>query len=198
VGIDLTCVPVRLDSAAVRKLRQDADVWEEASPHPPFTGGPRPWPPPALNESLLADLPPEARLWSPFPDRGHAQAEYLLDPVGHGALAGWAARERSLPYRIIHGDRPFAPHAVGGQGIAWRCSTVAFLREAATVIDELDEVATREAFRVADMVAAAVYKARADEDDDDAFARLLAGLRRLSGAYRLVADLGLDLIIEQD
>jgi hypothetical protein len=197
VGFDLTCVPVRLDSAAVRLMRDDADSWAVASEYPPFSRIARGSPPP-VSRRLLAALPPGANRWSPFPDRAHGQAEFLLDPRGYLLLSGWEERQRSLPYRIVYGDRPFAPHARGVQGVAWRCSTAAFLQLAAAAIEALDETATHRLFRTADMVAAGVYKARAETDDDVAFDSVLSALRRLGREYRRIAASGLDLIIEKD
>lgn len=164
MGLDLSGVPVRLDS--VRLLGE-----------------------------LPEGLAPERAL---FPDRSHEQAEYLLDPLGRRAIESWAERERSVPYRIVHGDEPFADHAAGVQGVPWRCSTAAFLAEAAATIDAIDLGAVRGRFSVADMADLGLYKVDPGEADSDAFTRIAANLRRLAAHYREIADQGLDLVLVLD
>lgn len=200
MGFSLESVPVRLDSAPMRALRAaDAEAVDEASLHPPFCerhyfGDPTP----AANRELLALLPEGFdRPWR-FPGRTHQQAEYLIDPVGHGRIRSREERERSLPYRIIHGDEPFAEHARGTQGVAWRCSTSKFLADAAARIDAIDVEAARRDFSIADMVERAVYKVGPTEDDEETFTWVLAHLRALARWYHRVADAGVDLIVILD
>jgi hypothetical protein len=101
-----------------------------------------------------------------------------------------------LPYRIVWGDERFAEHATSGQGISWRCSTAAFLDNAATTIDALDTVAARQAFSIAEMFELGVYKVRPSDNDEEAFDRVLENLRSLARHYHQIARRGLDLIIE--
>ncbi|GAA3835404.1 hypothetical protein GCM10022226_66210 [Sphaerisporangium flaviroseum] len=199
MGLDLSASPVRLNSPAVRLIQVDAQAWEFASLHPPFTS-PSPYdePLPDVSRELLATLPEGFGIARPYPDRSYGQAEYLLDPAGYRALTGWPERERSLPYRIIEGDRPFADHATGGQGVPWRCSTASFLAEAAATIDAIDVAAARQEFFVADMWALGVYKVSQTERDDEAFKRVLNNLRQLARYYHRLVEHGLDLIIEKD
>jgi hypothetical protein len=131
----------------------------------------------------------------PFPDRSQDQAEYLLDPLAHRDLGSWEERERSLPYRTIHGDDRFARHAVSRQGHPWRCSTSRFLGEAASRTDAIDPVVLRRRFSADGMVDSGVYKARRGVDDDEVFGRLLAGLRTLAHAYHRLAAGGLGLVV---
>lgn len=175
MGLDLRCVAVRLDSARVGRIRVDAAAWDTE-----------------VGERRLGR-------WIPlFVDRSHNQAEYLLDPVSYRRMDSYGHRERSLPYRIIRGDERFADHAVGGQGIPWRCSTAAFLARAVAMIDALDVATRRRQFSVADMDALGVYKVRPTDDDDESFERTLARLRSLADHYRHVARDGLDVIVQLD
>ncbi|QWF81988.1 DUF1877 family protein [Amycolatopsis sp. CA-230715] len=182
MGFDLSALPVRLDSAPLRRIRQDPRAWELADEQIP----PSELPHGLASERML------------FPNRSHDHAEYVLDPAGRHAIAEWTERERSLPYRIIQGDEPFAEHARGVQGVPLRCSTARFLAEAAATIDALDLAAARERFSVADMVDLCLYKVGPSEDDDDAFARITADLRRLAAYYRDIAGQGLDLVFILD
>lgn len=102
-----------------------------------------------------------------------------------------------MPYLITHGDEFVAEHARAGQGIPWRCSTAAFLRRAATTIDALDPVTTRQRFSTQHMVDLHVYKAPLG-DDDEQFDEVLPSLRDLSAYYRTIANQGLDLIFILD
>lgn len=193
MGLDLSSLPVRLASAPMRRIREDATLWEIAVRNPPFCSYEDDTLP-DISRELLTELP-SARERAHFPDRSHHQAEYVLDPDGYRALPGWVERERSLPYRIIYGDVLFADHAVAGQGIHWRCSTAAFLAKAAAEIDALDLVATRRRFSVADMSSEGVYKVHPAEDDSAAFERIVVNLRDIAGYYHEIADQGLDLIL---
>jgi len=197
VGLDLHLYPVRLDSAPVRLIRTDAEVWEEACLHPPF-GAIEDEPVPVVNRELMAALPDGFELTRCFSDRSFDQAEYLLDPVAHRRQTSWQERQRSLPYRIIHGDQEFASFARGGQGVPWRCSTAAFLAESAATIDAIDVAANRREFSVAEMHDLGIYKAFRGQPDDEAFARVLNNLRQLAAYHHRLVDSGLDLIIELD
>lgn len=140
MGIDLRSVPVRFDSEPVRAMRRDPAVWEAASWRPPCGSDDHDFgePLPEANLAMLADRQRELdALEGPWDSgtRDYAQAEYALDPGAHRRLDDYAERERSLPYRIVHGDRHFADHAVSAQGMPWRCSTRAFLIEAADTIE---------------------------------------------------------------
>jgi hypothetical protein len=197
VGLDLWSCPVRLESVPMRLIRSDARVWEVAVDHAPFCDLPA-GSLPEISRQLQAEFPDGLhRTWN-FPGRSYGQAEYLLDPAGYRMRTSWPERERSLPYRIIEGAEVFAVHATGGQGIPWRCSTMAFLAEAVMTIDALDPVAARREFSVADMVALGVYKVRPSDNDEEVFARVLDGLRRLAAHYRGIVDRGLDLIVVKD
>jgi hypothetical protein len=198
MGLDLSVRAVRLDSASCRAIRGSVEIWDEAVLHPPFGGGRGCGPLPAVNREMLRHLPEEFRLFRPFPGRTQEQAEYLLDPVGFRRVTTYEERGRSVPHRIVFGDRPFADHARGGQGVPWRCSASRFLAEAAARIDAVDAAAARREFSVADMVDQAVYKAHPDADDDEAFTRVLSELRALARWYRGLADHGLDAIVEVD
>jgi hypothetical protein len=197
VGFDLRLYPVRLDSAAVALIRADAGVWEQASLHPPFGAIPDE-PVPEISHELTAAVPAGFELTKCFLDRSFDQAEYILDPVGHRTRTSWLERQQSMPYRIIHGDQPFAPHARGGQGVPWRCSTAAFLAEAAATIDALDVAAARREFSVAQMHDLGIYKAFPGPPDDEVFARVLGNLHQLAVNYRRLAGTGLDAIITMD
>jgi hypothetical protein len=198
MGLDLSTIATRLDSASVRRIRQDAGACEVAELNPPFSYYAVDEPQPDISRELLADLPDElAHSWFyPFPDRSYQQAEYLIDPAGRRALTSWVERERSLNYRIIHGDEPFADHAVADQGHPLRCSTTAFLTEAAARIDAIDDDAARREFSVARMYADGAYKARPDEYDSVAFDRITGRLRTLATYYHKIVDQGLDLIVK--
>jgi hypothetical protein len=196
VSFDLRSIAVPLDSPPIRRMRADEQAWQEASERPPFVSQDWGEPLPEISRELM-DIVPRRWTWS-FPDRSHSQAEYLLDPAGSRALASWAERERSRPFRIIEGDEPFADHARGAQGVPWRCSRASFLIEAADVIQTLDAAMARREFSVAEMDSSGVYKTRPDEDDDEAFERLSGHLGRLARYYRDVAGRGLDLIVERD
>jgi hypothetical protein len=100
-----------------------------------------------------------------------------------------------MAYRIIAGAEVFADHAMTGQGFRWRCSTAEFLAAAAARIDHLDVAAARSAFSVAEMDDLGLYKVRREEDDDQAFARILARLRAFGEHCRRTAARDLDLII---
>jgi hypothetical protein len=194
MGLDLQTFPVRLDSTPMRILRSDAQAWEDAVDHPPFCNLPSDSLP-EISLQLLASFPNGLGLNYPFPDRSHEQAEYLLDPVGFRALTDWAERERSLPYRIIQGDRVFADHAASGQGMRWRCSTAAFLAEAAAAIAAIDVAAAHREFSVAEMATLGIYKVHDTQGDDEYFERVLGGMERLARYYRQVANDGMDLIL---
>ncbi|MGH3715107.1 MAG: DUF1877 family protein [Micromonosporaceae bacterium] len=197
MALDLGSYPVRLGSAPMRLIRADARAWQAAVDHPPFCDRPADSLP-EVSRQLQAEFPDGLeRDWN-FPDRSYGQAEYLLDCAGYRTLKSWPERERSLPYRIIEGDEEFAVHATGVQGITWRCSTAAFLAEAVATIGSLDPVAARREFSVAEMAALGVYKVHPSHDDDEVFAGLLDGLRRLAAYYRGIVDRGLDLIIVKD
>jgi hypothetical protein len=201
MGIDLWSVPVLLDSEPVQAIRRDAAAWETASWRPPFGsdidfGEPLP----GINQAMLANRPSGLdTLKGPWHSgaRDYEQAEYALDPVAYRQLDGYKERERSLPYRIIHGDRHFADHAVSTQGMRWRCSARAFLIEAADAIEALDEVAIRREFSIKEMVRG-VYKTRPDDDEDETFARAMHNLRWLARYYRDVAAHDYDLIVIMD
>ncbi|WP_345390668.1 hypothetical protein [Nonomuraea salmonea] len=207
--MDLRSVPVRLNSEPVRAMRRDAEVWETASWQPPFhsdsdsdsdagsgsdgIGEPLS----ETNQAMLADRPSALdTLDGPWCSgaRDYEQAEYALDPAAYRQWDDYEERERSLPYRIIHGDRHFADHAVSGQGMLWRCSARAFLIEAADTIEALDETSIRREFSIREM-APGVYKTRSDDDEDETFARAMNNLRWLARYYRDVAAHGYDLIV---
>jgi hypothetical protein len=197
MGWDLTMLPVRLNSAPLSTIRRDALLWETAIDFPPFfedEGEPLP----EVNRQILVDRPAGLGWNDPFLDRSHEQAEYLLDPAGHRRLTSWEERERTLPYRIVHGDQEFAEHAKAPQGNPWRCSTAAFLADSAATIDGLDVAAVRREFSVAEMANGGVYRVRRGEGDDEAFDRVLAHLRELARYYHRVVDLGFDLIVVLD
>jgi hypothetical protein len=196
MGFDLWTYPVRLDSPSVRGIRVDAATWVTAFGFPPFCsafGDPVP----EVSLRLQAELPPDVEGWS-YPDRSYQQAEYLLDPDGYRRLTSWEDRERSMPYRIIEGDEEFAAHAVGVQGVRWRCSTAGFLARAVGVIDALDPAGARAEFSVAEMAELGVYKVDPSADDDEEFAFLLGRLRQLAAYYRRLVSHGVDLIVEKD
>ena len=195
MGLDLWAVPVRLDTAPLRAMRAGADAWEEAADHPPFASS---WgePAPPISREILERIPDGfAGAVLPLPSRSHDQAEYFLDPVAYRTHTSWEERERSLPHRIIRGDREFAEHATSGIGVPWRCSTSAFLAEAAALIDAIDPVAIRQEFSVAEMVDLGVYKTRPDMDDDETFVHVLADLRELARYHHRLVDHGLDLVL---
>jgi hypothetical protein len=199
VGLDLRSIPVRLGSEPARRIREDADLWEAAAWLPPFSSrlyGEEQLP--GISLALLAEVPGVQGWTAHFPDRSHQQAEYLLDPRAMRESLTYAERERSLPYRVIFGDEGFAGHARASQGVAWRCSGTAFLRQAAALIDAIDPAAARREFSVAEMYDLGVYKVRPNGDDDTEFEVVLQHLRRLAAYYGQVADQGLDLIFELD
>ncbi|MEV5573006.1 DUF1877 family protein [Spirillospora sp. NPDC052269] len=201
--MDLWSVPVRLDSEPVQVIRRDAAVWETAWWRPPFTTDVDNYgePLPEVNQAMLADRPSALdTLEGPWHSgaRGYERAEYALDPAAYRRLDGHEERERSLPYRIIHGDRHFADHTADGQGMPWRCSTRVFLVEAADAIEALDEAVVRREFSIQEMVGLGVYKTRPDDDEDETFARAMDDLRWLARYYRDVAAHGHDLIVIQD
>jgi Domain of unknown function (DUF1877) len=193
VGFDLRIVPVRLAAAPTRRIRADAAAWEESSEHPPFGRLYRDEQPSAISLALTTEVP-DADDHAPFAARTQQQAEYLLDPDRFKQHSSYDARERCMPYRIIFGDDVFAEHARSGQGLPWRCSTTAFLRQAAASIDSLDPVAARRRFSTQEMVALHAYRA-APGDDDEQFDELLQSLRDLSSYYRTVADRDLDVMV---
>lgn len=199
MGFDLRMAPVLLGSGPLRAIRESPDLFEEAAWRPPFSRPSRFGEPlPAVSRELLDLLPEGFREPEWYPSRGHEQAEYLLDPVGRRRIGSWAERERSLPYRVVHGDRPFAEHARAGQGVAWRCSTAGFLAEAGDRIDALDVAAVRREFSVAEMIDLGVYKAQARDDDEEAFDQVLSELRWLACVHRRAVGAGLDLIMILD
>jgi hypothetical protein len=177
-------------------MRENVVVWEEAVQHPPFASTWPGEPVPAISRQIVQSLPTGFESWWPFPGRTHGKAEYLIDPVGYRRLRSWEERERSLPFRAVRGDQPFAEHAMSGQGVTWRCSTSAFPSEAAALIDAIDVDAVRSAFSVAEMDHLGVYKADARAADDDAeFTRVLADLRELSRRYHQLVGARLDLVV---
>ncbi|SDT36280.1 hypothetical protein [Actinoplanes derwentensis] len=151
---------------------------------------------PEITRQLLAVVPAGTG-WTPdwFESRNHQQAEYLLDPAGYRALSSWEQREQARAYQTIMGVDRFAEHATSGQGIRWRCSTAAQLAEAARLIDDLDVVAARREYSVADMLEQGVYQVHETEDDAASFARNLRDLRSRAGHCRDLAARGLDLVI---
>jgi hypothetical protein len=196
VGLDFSSIAVPLDSGPVRAIRADPQAWEEAQGRPPFGG---PWPGeelPAISRELLAVTPAGAGWVGNFGDRSYQQAEYLLDPAAYRSRARtWEARERTTEYRVIHGEEYFAEHARSGQGIRWRCSSSAFLAGAVATIDGLDVGAVRREFSVAEMDRLGLYKVRPEETDEDAFERVLAGLRDFGEHCRRTVARDLGLII---
>ncbi|WP_433326224.1 DUF1877 family protein [Spirillospora sp. CA-294931] len=203
MGIDLSSVPVLLDSEPVRAIRCDAGVFEAASWRPPFYFGDEDFgePLPEVSRAMMAGRPAGLdALEGPWHSgaRDYGQAEYALDPVRYRSARDYSERERSLAYRVVQGDRPFGEHAVATQGIPWRCSERAFLLEAADVIEALDEAFVRREFSVAEMVALGVYKTRPDDDEGETFARAMGNLRWLARYYREVAAYGYDLIVIAD
>ena len=197
MGLDLTAIPVSLDSPPIRTIRTDARAWHTAIAHAPFTSLPSAVLP-EISRQLLDSFPTGLNRTSTFPDRSYEQAEFLLDPVAYRSLSSWEQRERSLPLRIIQGDGYFAEHATATQGVPWRCSTAGFLARAAATIDAFDPATARREFSVAEMAAHGVYKVSGAEDDDAAFHRILGGLRHLARYYHRLADSGLDLILVRD
>lgn len=196
MGLDLLTVPVRLETAGMRAIRESAEAWEAASFRPPFFeddeyDGPLP----RVSREILEHIPDGFEATDHFPDRGFEEVEYLLNLSSERRSGNWEERERSFPYRAVHGDRYFAEHAAGGQGHPWRCSTSGFLAEAAARIDAIDPTMVRRRFSVREMVDAGVYKARLGEDDDVVFERRLAALRSLARYYHRLADNSLDLIV---
>lgn len=195
MGIDLYCLAVPLHAEPVRVIRADPNLWEIAAVQPPFA---EPWddePLPEISQALLSAIPSGTRWAGHFGDRSQEQAEYLLDPQGYRAVQAWEQREQTLPYRIVNGDQAFADHARSGQGFPWRCSTTAFLTTAVHYIDALDVAAARSQFSVAEMASLGVYKTHPDEDDDQAFSRILARLRAYADYCRTLIDQKIDLII---
>lgn len=183
-----------LHAVAVRAIRADPALWELAIEQPPFCG---PWgdePLPEISQALLAVIPDG---WvGHFPDRSFHQAEYLLDPVAYRTrVRTWAERERSMAFRMVAGAEPFARHAAAGVELRWRCSPAAFLATAVHRIDTLEVAAVRREFSVAEMHSHGLYKVHPDEDDEDAFTRVLAQLRAFAEHCRRVAARQLDLII---
>ncbi|WP_214405903.1 YfbM family protein [Pseudonocardia lacus] len=194
MGLDVRMVPVRLDSPALRAIRDSADTWEQADLHPPFGSGGRGEPLPAVNREIAAQVPEGFGTYHPFPGRTQEQAEYLLDPAARGRSRSYEERERTPAYRAVFGDERFAEHTRSGQGMRWRCSGSGFLVEAAARIDALDAVARR-GFTVAGMVELGVYKVHPDADDDETFALVLGELRALARWYHRLVDRGLDVIV---
>lgn len=196
MGLDVTMVPVRLESAPMRAVRESAEVWAQAYLEPPFTrGGGTREPVPAISGEITALIPEGFGKYDAFPGRAQQQAEYLLDPVAFRRLGSFGERERTLAYRIAHGDQRFAEHAVAGQGAPWRCSHSDFLAVAAARIDAIDVAAVRAEYSVAEMYEMGVYKVHEGEDDDENFAEVLADLRGLARwCHRLVGE-GLDTIV---
>lgn len=194
VGIDLHSIAVPLDADPVQAIRADAELWAQASDQPPFCG---PWgdePLPEISRALRAAIP--AGWVGHFGDRSFRQAEYLLDPVAYRTQARtWQERERTMVYRIINGAEAFAGHATSGQGFRWRCSTKRFLAAAVQRIDTLDIAGVRREFSVAEMASIGVYKVHPEEDDEDAFARVLTQLRAFAEHCRSVVAQDLGLII---
>lgn len=172
VAIDLWTIPVRLDSDPLRAIQRDADAWEVATLHPPVARSPGE-PASDISRAIVASLPEGFGRALTCPDRSYEQMEYLLDPIAYRGLTSWGQRERTMPYRVIQGDRTFADHARGGQGILWRYSNCTFLAAAVAAIDALPVAAVRREFSVAEMVDLGVYKAQPNEDDDTAFDRIL-------------------------
>ncbi|MFC5185468.1 hypothetical protein [Actinomadura harenae] len=153
-------------SEPVQAFRRDAAVWRETAwRQAPFSADfdDRDGPLPEINRAMLLDRPSGLdTLEGPWHSgaRGYERAEYALDLVVFRQLDGYGERERSLPYRIIHGDRRFADHARSGQGMPWRCSARALLIEAAAAIEALDEAAVRRELSIEEMVRGGVYKTR--------------------------------------
>jgi len=198
VGFDLQTIPVRLDSEPVRRIREDAGLWQEAAYRPPFGSRLGEEQLPEISLALIAEVPGVQGWTGHFPDRSHDKAEYLLDPRTARELGTYAERERSLPYRAIFGDEDFAAHAKAPQGVPWRCSGTAFLRQAAALINAIDPVAARREFSVAETADLQLYKSSPYDDDDAEFDVILQHLRRLAAYYSQVADRGLGLIIKLD
>ena len=189
-------IAVPLDADAWRAIRADAELWAIAAQHPPFVRARSAAPLPEISAALCATAEPGARWAEHFADRSFDQAEYLLDPSAYRSASSWEEREREVAHRVIQGDEVFARHASSGQGLAWRCSTFAFLVTAVEEIDTLPVDARRREFSVAEMVHLGVYKAHAGEGDDQCFARVLAALRAFRDHCRDVIAHGLDLLIE--
>lgn len=198
MGFDLSGIPVRLDSDPVRRIRENAGLWREAAYRPPFGSRLGGEPLPEISLALVAGVPGDQGWTGHFPDRSQDKAEYLLDPRTARELRTYSERERSLPYRVIFGDEDFAEHARAPQGVPWRCSGPAFLRQAAALIGAIDPVTARPGFSVAEMADLQLYKSGRDDDDDVEFEVILQHLRRLGAYYGQVADRGLGLIIKLD
>ncbi|MFI5888515.1 DUF1877 family protein [Actinoplanes sp. NPDC051513] len=197
MGLDFISITVPLDAAPMRMIRTDPGLWELADTHPPFAFADPDYdvPLPKVSRQLLAVLPPGSGWISHFNGRAFEQAEYLLDPAAYRAPRTWEERERSMVYRIILGDELFAEHAQSGQGPHWRCSTAAFLTAAVQYIDDLEVDAIRSEFSVAEMARLGVYKVHPEDDDDEAFARVLGYVREFADYCRSAPGRGLDLII---
>jgi hypothetical protein len=195
VGFDLRTISVRLGSEPVRRIRESADLWQEAAYRPPFGSRLREEQLPEISLALIAEVPGVQSWTGHFSDRSHDKAEYLLDPRTARELGTYAERERSLPYRVIFGDEGFAEHAKAPQGVPWRCSGTAFLRQAAALIGAIDPVAARREFSVAEMADLQLYKSSRYDDDDVEFEVIL---HRLAAHYAQVANRGLGLIIKLD
>jgi hypothetical protein len=196
MGLDVKMVPVRLDSAPMRAIRESAELWAQAELEPPFgSGGGTREPVPAISGEITALIPEGFGSYDAFPGRTWMQAEYLLDPVDFRRPGRYDGDERPLPYRIVHGDQRFAEHAIAGQGAPWRCSHSDFLAVAAARIDAIDVAAVRAEYSVAEMYEMGVYKVHEGEDDDENFAEVLADLRGLARWYRRLVGEGLDAIV---
>lgn len=196
MGLDLSAYRLLLDVEPVRRILADRDEFELAYGGPPFHRliGDEQLPP--ISRALCAALPGLTGSDHPYPDRTFGVAEFVLDPDGHRRTRSWVERERTLPYRILHGDDELAEHVVSTTGFPWRASRPAFLRRAAEAIDALDPVAARADFRLAELVERGVYKAVQWDDEDELFTTVTANLAGLGRYYRRVADDGLDLVIE--
>jgi Domain of unknown function (DUF1877) len=197
MGLDLWTYPVRWDSAPMRLIREDPQVWKCAIGNPPFNRH-RGRPVPEICRQLLAEVPDAMELAWEYPDRSYHQAEYLLDPAGYRRLTSYEERELTMPYRIVQGDKEFAWHARGAQGIPWRYSTNDFLIEAVLTIDAVDPAAARREFSVADMLGHRIYRANPSDEDNETFEHVLANLREMARYYERIVDRGLDLIFVKD
>lgn len=182
MAFEVKALAVRLAAGPLRFLQPDGDATGSAG---------------RSGREFRHALPDGVEWFRPFPDGSHEVAEFLLDPAGYRAAASWEQRERSMPFRIVQGDR-YAGEARGGQGVRWRCSDAEFLARAVLTIDALDPTALRQEFSLAELVERGVDGVHETDDEMQTCERAMSQLHGLARFYARLADEKLDVLIVRD
>ncbi|MBX2798506.1 MAG: YfbM family protein [Myxococcales bacterium] len=204
MGLDMTYQAFPRDTGLIELIRAHVDRWDSHLWQIPAWSLPHDADPTTDEERWLLEQPavqqvlqrmPDPRRWRHRPrSRSQGKLEWILATPEERSLQTYEERARTLPYRMVFGDRVLADHAKGGQGLHVRMASHAFVMQAADTLEQLDEQALRDRFEAGQMADDGVYKAHGNDTFDD----LVAELQELTCFYRRVALAGFWISVQQD